>query len=314
MSSPLTTLCPRVMGPMGSGKTNFINRLMGAEEQRAAHQLKSRTQSIREFVVNVSKYRQYVFVDTPGFDDTCRSDQDILRSIAEWLEKKYRGHVTLSGIIYTHRITDERMSGSVCKNLDIFARLCGDRAAGGVRLVTTMWDKAKNKELAESRVSQLEQNFWRPLIEAGARHERFEENSSMCAWEIIDDLTGGEALLLQEELVDGGRKLNERTASQALYTQFQKLLYDQKETVKQLRDEAKAQRDPQLVKLLEEELRRLKAKLKRTSDEMDKPKMPFFRRIALFISNKTRLNSAITLLFADVDEPAVVAENDYVIL
>ncbi|KAI6025261.1 hypothetical protein PISMIDRAFT_55713, partial [Pisolithus microcarpus 441] len=218
-----------MMGPTGSGKTNFINRLTGVEEERAAHQLKSHTQRVREFAVNMSKDRQYVFVDTPGFDDTDRSDRDILRLIAMWLEKKYRGNVTLSGIIYTHCITDNRMSGSVCKNLDMFARLCGDRAAGGVRLVTTMWDRAKNRELAENRVSQLEQNFWRPLIDAGARHERFEENSPRRAWEIINDLTGGEALLIQEELVDGGRKLNETTAGQTLYTQFQKLLQEQKE-------------------------------------------------------------------------------------
>lgn len=42
------------------------------------------------------------------------------------------------GIIYTHRITDNRMSGSVCKNLDMFSRLCGDGTAERVRLMTTM--------------------------------------------------------------------------------------------------------------------------------------------------------------------------------
>lgn len=282
-----------LMGPTGSGKSNFINQLRGAREERAAHQLKSHTQVVREFQYT-SKDRQYVFVDTPGFDDTYRTDRDILREIAEWLEQKYRGKVTLSGIIYTHRITDNRMSGSVCKNLDMFARLCGDKAAGGVRLVTTMWDKAKNRELAESRVSQLEGNFWKPLIDAGARHKRFDENSSRCAWEITDDLTGGtEALLLQEELVDAARKLNETTAGQALYTQFQKLLHEQKETIKQLQDEAKAQKDPQLTKQLEEERRRLEAELQKTWDEMGKLKIPFFRRIALFFSFKKTQSSTL---------------------
>lgn len=169
----------------------------------------------------------------------------------------------------------------------MFARLCGDKAASGVRLVTTMWDKAKNRELAESRVKQLEGNFWKPLMDAGARHKRFERNTSKDAWKIIDDLTGEkEALLLQEELVDAARKLNETTAGQALYTQFQKLLHEQKETIKQLQDEAKAQKDPQLTKQLEEERQRLEAELQKTWDEMDKLKIPFFRRIALFFSFK----------------------------
>ncbi|KAI6114516.1 P-loop containing nucleoside triphosphate hydrolase protein [Pisolithus sp. B1] len=294
MSFPLTTLRPRLMGPTGSGKTNFINQLTGTREAKAQHQLKSHTQGVKEFIVNLSKDRQYVFVDTPGFDDTYRSDRDILRTIADWLEEKYRGKVKLSGIIYTHRITDNRMSGSVCKNLDMFARLCGDKAASGVRLVTTMWDKAKNKELVESRVSQLEQNFWKPLIEAGARHKRFDENSSRCAWGIVEDLTGGgEVLLLQEELVDVARKLNETTAGQALYSQFQKLLHEQKETVKQLQDEAKAQKDPELVKQLEVEQRRLEAELQKTWDEMSKLKIPFFRRISLFFSKKTQSVSTV---------------------
>lgn len=47
----------------------------------------SHTQTVREFTVN-SKDQQYVFVDTPGFANTFRSDEDILRTIAEWLEKQ----------------------------------------------------------------------------------------------------------------------------------------------------------------------------------------------------------------------------------
>lgn len=73
------------------------------------------------------------------------------------------------------------MSGNVCKNLDILTRLCGSRAADGVQLVTTVWDKVRSVELAECRVSQLEANFWQPLVEAGASHRRFKENSSRCA-------------------------------------------------------------------------------------------------------------------------------------
>ncbi|KAI6156078.1 P-loop containing nucleoside triphosphate hydrolase protein [Pisolithus thermaeus] len=292
-----TTLRPRLMGPTGSGKSNFINRLTGIKEEKAAHQLRSHTQGVKEYSVNLSNGRQYVFVDTPGFDDTYRSDRDILRTIAEWLEKKYRGKVKLSGIIYTHRITDNRISGSVCKNLDMFARLCGDKAASGVRLVTTMWDTVKDITIAENRVSQLESNFWKPLINEGARHKRFEGNSPRCAWEIVGGLTeGGEVLLLQEELVDVARKLNETTAGQALYTQFQKLLHEQKEAIKQLQEEAKAQKSPELVKQLEVEQRRLEAELQKTWDEMGKLKIPFMRRIALFFSKKPQSHTINVML------------------
>ncbi|KAI6113385.1 hypothetical protein EDD17DRAFT_1421515, partial [Pisolithus thermaeus] len=209
----------------------------------AAHQLKSHTQSVTKYTVNLSS-RQYVFVDTPGFDHTYLSDQDILRIIAEWLEKQYRAKVKLSGIIYTYRITDNRMSANVCKNIELLAKLCGRRATNGVWLVTTMWDKAKSMELAESRALQLEENFWRPLIEEGARHKRFEENSSRCAWEIVQDLTGeGVTLLLQEELVDKEMELSETTAGQVLYQQLQRDLLERIQTIKRLQEEAKAQGD-----------------------------------------------------------------------
>ncbi|KAI5980810.1 P-loop containing nucleoside triphosphate hydrolase protein [Pisolithus marmoratus] len=286
---PTKTVIIALMGPTGPGKTNFINQLTGGREDNTAHQLKSHTQDIKEHKVNLSNNRQYVFVDTPGFDDTYRSDRDILRMIAEWLENKYRKDIKLTGVIYTHRITDNRMSGSVCKNLDLFGRLCGERAAERVRLVTTMWDKVKNRDTAEGRVSQLETNFWEPLISVGARHKRFEENSSTCAWKIVEDLMGeGGALLIQEELVDADRRLNETTAGQGLYTQFQKLLHEQKETIKQLQEEAKAQKDPELAKELEVQRQRVEAELRKTSDEMDKLKIPFPRRIALLFSKKNR--------------------------
>ncbi|KAI6013835.1 hypothetical protein EDC04DRAFT_2757081 [Pisolithus marmoratus] len=50
--------------------------------------LKSCTQDIREFIVDLPVGKRYVFVDTPGFDNTCRSDRDILRTIADWLGDK----------------------------------------------------------------------------------------------------------------------------------------------------------------------------------------------------------------------------------
>ncbi|KAI6025270.1 hypothetical protein PISMIDRAFT_59290, partial [Pisolithus microcarpus 441] len=214
----------------------FISKLTGTKQ--ASYEVKRLAKDVREFIFNLPEGRQYVFVDTPGFDHNYRSDSDILRMIVVWLGNKYRRRVNLSGIIYTHRITDDRMTGSVCKNLEMFVRLCGDKAAGGVRLVTTMWGKVKNKDVAESRVSQLENKFWKPLIEAGARHERFEDNSSRCAWGIIESLTGGgEDLLLQEELVHAEMKLNKTTAGKALYAQFHNLWHEQKETIRHLQEE-----------------------------------------------------------------------------
>jgi len=42
-----------------------------------------------EFRVRVPDGRDVVFVDTPGFDDTFKSDIEILTQIAEWLVKAW---------------------------------------------------------------------------------------------------------------------------------------------------------------------------------------------------------------------------------
>ncbi|KAI5998613.1 hypothetical protein EDD15DRAFT_2528063 [Pisolithus albus] len=255
-----------VMGPPQSGKTDLIDRLTGIKRETAA--LESYGQGVSEFTVNLPNHQQYVFARMPGFDDPFRSDWDILCIIAEWLEEKYRANVKLDGIIYTHGITDNLPSRSVCRNLKIFSRLCGRRAAGGVRLVTTMWGNVKNKEIAKNRVSQLETHLWKSLIDAGARHKRF-KNSSRCAWEVIEDLTkGGEVLLLQEELVDEGRKLYETTAGQALCTQYQKFLFEKIERIKHRREEAKATKNWELMKTLEMEQDYREANLRKTWGEM----------------------------------------------
>ena len=64
----------------------FIHQLIGIKEEKG--RLKSYTQDVKEFVVNTPKGR-FVFVDMPGFDDPHRSDRDVLRTIADWLEEKY---------------------------------------------------------------------------------------------------------------------------------------------------------------------------------------------------------------------------------
>lgn len=73
-------------------------------------------------------------VDTPRFDDTERSDSEVLKDVAFWLAAAYSKSVRLAGIIYLHRIIDPRMQGSALKNLRMFQKLCGDGNLGSVVL------------------------------------------------------------------------------------------------------------------------------------------------------------------------------------
>lgn len=66
----------------------FINHLTGKVETRNARNLKSDTKDVTPYVIYRDNLR-IVLVDTPGFDDTYRSDAEILRVIANWLTQRY---------------------------------------------------------------------------------------------------------------------------------------------------------------------------------------------------------------------------------
>ncbi|KIO01011.1 hypothetical protein M404DRAFT_962138 [Pisolithus tinctorius Marx 270] len=65
--------------------------------------------------------------------------------------------------------------------------------------------------------------------------------------------------LIQDELVDAGMKLNETAARKTLYTQFWKVLHEQKENNQTAAGESHRAKDPELVKQLEAEQLRLEA-------------------------------------------------------
>ncbi|KAL4259600.1 hypothetical protein AB1N83_006542 [Pleurotus pulmonarius] len=95
-----------IMGPTGAGKSTG--------GRRAGHALKPFTADIEAVRYNDGK-ENIVFVDTPCFDDTTRSDTETLKLIANWLEKTYRKHILLTGIIYElvdlHKVLRETQAG-----------------------------------------------------------------------------------------------------------------------------------------------------------------------------------------------------------
>jgi len=68
----------------------FIEYATRQDGKTVGHGLKSCTADIRTVRVNDPRDRAPVlFVDTPGVDDTYRSDIEILGMVADWLVKTY---------------------------------------------------------------------------------------------------------------------------------------------------------------------------------------------------------------------------------
>ncbi|KAF7974365.1 hypothetical protein HWV62_12326 [Athelia sp. TMB] len=207
-----------VMGPTGAGKSSFISKAIGSEGETVGHGLESCTQYVRAVRCrHPDDPRSFVFVDTPGFDDTNLSDAEILIRIATWLTATYQQHIFITAILYLHRISDNRMAGSALRNMDMFRRLCGNDALPNVVLVSTMWDQV-DRITGQKREQELRDTFWRSMVDNGARTARF-YHTPASAWEILGPYTGHfrpVKLQIQMEMVDKGIPLSQTAAGSFL--------------------------------------------------------------------------------------------------
>jgi hypothetical protein len=183
-----------IMGMTGSGKSYFVNRLVAnaAKESPnltsrkycdfglfvqslilatanfvAANLEISETETCQVVQVRIGAY-PVALVDTPGFDDTFRSDAEVLDEILQFMISQHRSGIPLRGIIYLHKITDNRMTGSSVRYLEIFKKLCGIAALPNVFLITTHWNELKDPALGCKRDQQLRDRFWRAMVDLGS--------------------------------------------------------------------------------------------------------------------------------------------------
>jgi hypothetical protein len=179
-------------------------------------------------------------IDTPGFDDTYRSDSEILREIADWLCQAYQYRIKLSGLIYLHRIIDVRIGGSGMKNLRMFRKLCGENGLGSVVLGTTMWSLCPSRD-AERREGQLvEQNdLWSFLIQSGAKVMRQDDgiNSGMKILDYLMSRKRKVTLQIQHEMSEQGLKLSETGAGLEVQAELMRLKEEHEKEMRQIREE-----------------------------------------------------------------------------
>ena len=140
-------------------------------------------------------------IDTPGFDDSVRSDADVILEIASSLSFQAALGIRLLGLIYLHDITVPRMRGSLRRELEMLKLIAGPQNYRNVLLVTTKWgDKSRRREY-ENRQFQLEENYWEDMMLGGAACHRF-EGSADSAKAIVSQLNfrADVVLALQREL------------------------------------------------------------------------------------------------------------------
>ena len=191
------------------------------------------TESIDVFDFKLGGRRVYL-VDTPGFNDTNRSDIETLGTLATYLGASYANGVRIHGIIMLHPISNNRMSGSSLRNIEMMKAMCGFANYDNLAIATTMWPATSDyteKSIAENREEELlnDDQFFGALVAQGAtvfrhneqgRRDPGEERAS--AQKIVthlieqSDIDTPDALRLQREIVDQKKTLGETEAGIAI--------------------------------------------------------------------------------------------------
>ena len=218
--------------------------------------------------------KKIYLADTPGFDDSLRTDSEILREVALWLNAAHKSHIKLTGIIYLHRILDVRLGGSGVKNLRMFKKLCGDDGLKSVILATTMWETT-SKEIGAKREAELQQSsiFWKPMIEQGSQVFRHDagRTSGLKIMQYLIDRKRPVTLDIQREMVDQKLQLGQTGAGVEVASEVEKAkqYYDQrlKDLQTQLAD-ALSKQDHDRKEEIEETKAEFESKISRGQEEL----------------------------------------------
>lgn len=163
----------------------------------------------REITAHRCQYKgeNIVFVDSPGFDDTNISDTEVLREISTWLANAHEKKIQLAGMLYLHRISDPRVSGTSMRNIKLLKKLVGLDASGLV-IVTTFWD-VLSESTGKMREKELREQFFRTMLSHGAII-RANDDPPSSAQGIVDYLLANRrqvVLDIQRQMIDEAMSL-----------------------------------------------------------------------------------------------------------
>lgn len=231
------------------------------------------TQEVTAYQFNTNGYN-IILVDTPGFNDTYKSDTEILLDLAKWLEVTYRQNAKLTGIIYLHRITDVRMDGSAMRNLKMFRKLCGDQPMKNVVIASTFWGAIEDdKAVAHEAELMGKDDFWGDMISHGAQVKRF-AGTKQSALDILMSFASKATVTLdiQRELVDEDKPLGETAAGNAVNEELHRLEAKYLAELGRIQQEtaaALAEKDVQYENILKKERERMEQKLNRLHNDQE---------------------------------------------
>jgi len=175
----------------------------------------------------------------------------------------YRKRFHLAGLLYLHRISDDRMAGSSLKYFRLFEKLCGGDDFGNIILATTMWDEV-DERVGTAHERELMRDFWRPMIEYGASIKRFLYTRES-AFEILSpffaEAQRRSVLHLQNEIEHCRLLLNRPSSAEALQVELTELVACHENILGRIQGEPGESSDPGQLRSLMEDYRAASVRL-----------------------------------------------------
>ncbi|KAF2826259.1 hypothetical protein CC86DRAFT_417293 [Ophiobolus disseminans] len=247
-----------VIGVTGAGKSTLINTASGRDDLAVSTGIESSdvwvgTQDVGPSYVYVNN-KWVQLIDTPGWDDTNRSDTEILKLIGQWLGKSFGAKQLLHGVILLQPINVTRVYGTGKQRNRLFEEICGISAFSNIVIATTM-----------SRSME----HWGAMIQGGATVVKH-DNTQQSALAMINVLLSKQAkpLLLQHELALNDNHLANTSVGRQLTENMTAMNVNDQRRILEL--EAELRRSARDKAAMREEIRELGAKLyKRQRDVVE---------------------------------------------
>jgi chromosome segregation ATPase len=187
---------------------------------------------------------------------------------------RYSAGAKLAGVIYVHRISDDRFGGLAVKNFRMFRELCGEKTLKNVILMTNMWGRVTLQQGAD-REQQLKDDCFKAAIEKGAhicRHYNTPESARKILRTVLENKPV--VLKIQRELIDEHKEIGETSAGEELNREIRVVVEKYQNEIRELEESmrrAVEEKDEESRAELEEEKRRVQEeveKLRKDSGEM----------------------------------------------
>ena len=186
----------------------------------------------------------------------------------------YSAGVKLAGVIYIHKISDDRFGGLAVQNFRMFRELCGERTLKNVVLMTNMWGRVTPQQ-GRDREQQLKDNYFQAAIAKGAqlcRHNNTPESARAILRKILQNKPV--ALRIQRELIDEQKDIGQTRAGAELNREIYEIIEEHKKEIRGLEEtmrKAIEEKDEETQQELDEERRKMQEvvmKLQKESKEM----------------------------------------------